>query len=832
MPLPIALRQWRRFRSTTAVLTLSGAVTLGLMLLAGFIMLLARGDITRDADKDALNIARAAGQDIARNLELYDLQLRSVAGQMQNPGVQALPPELRHAVLFAGVTHDEHVGFINVLDEHGDVIADSAGTVPRGGHWFIRDYFQAQRNSSTDTLFIGKPFGDEGKSMIPLSRRLTRPDGNFAGVVVGSARLDYFSELFKRFAVGAHGTITLLLDNGMIVQRIPAAPNEIGHIPRLNLLTAARDAEPVNLADPVDAQVRRFVLYRPKGLPLALAVGLAPAEVYAAWNSRAAAILSAILALGLLNAVLLWRLHRAAIKQQADEQELRNWEGKLREQGLQLRQLAEQHTATVEAEKQAHKDRVRLLDEVTHDMRTLLHGALTHAELIPRNGPLNPEQADHLASIHDDVEHLRDVAERFLLDARDGRATGLLLDPTDICGLVGQCRRMVSIAAEEKNLQLVFQTGAGLPGRVVTDGRRLGVILSNLLDNAIRHTEAGSVAVHTSLEKSGLCFVIKDTGRGMPEAQKQRLLGEGNDADEAFGTTHGRGLSIVRRHVEALGGSINCLHNPDGGTIVSLTVPVTPAIAPEPRNTSAPERRTTVLVVDDSAISRKPTADLLRANGYRVTEAASGEAALRLAGDNDFDLLLMDGRMAGMSGPETARRIRALPKGRGSMPIIVLSATPRRDGLQAWQPVSISFYIEKATEPDELLKAVRRLARPPAASRAHPAGLSPDAVDDSQLRSFGKGVLSMRNLLDSGVPAADQAMITETAHRTGGDAGQLGFTALAAECRRFEQAREAGTEPASARATLIGAVDDVLLELRQRFQEPMKGEARSAMPTT
>jgi len=237
-------------------------------------------------------------------------------------------------------------------------------------------------------------------------------------------------------------------------------------------------------------------------------------------------------------------------------------------------------------------------------------------------------------------------------------------------------------------------------------------------------------------------------------------------------------------------------------------------------------------VVDDSPISRKPTADLLRANGYRVTEAASGEAALRLAGDNDFDVLLMDGRMAEMSGPESARRIRALPRGRGSMPIIVLSATPRRDGLQAWQQVSISFYIEKASDSGELLQALRQAAGLPGASRAKPASLPPDAVDDSQLRAFGEGVRTMLNLLDSGLSGADQAMIGESAHRTGGDAGQLGFTALATECRRFEQARAAGREPASSRETLIRAADDVLAELRQRFQEPMKGEARSAMPTT
>ena len=831
MPPLAALRRWRPFRSTTAVLSLSGGVTLGLMLLAGFVMLLARGDVTRDADKDALNVARAAGQDIARNLELYDLQLRSVARQMQNPEVQALPPALRRAILFNGMARDEHVGFINVLNEHGDVVADSATAVPRGGNWAGRDYFRAQRASSRDALFIGDPFGKENESlsMIPLSRRLTHPDGSFAGVVVGSVRLDYFADLFNRFSVGPHGTITLLHDNGRILQRVPAAPQEIGHVPTPNLPLQSGSRMPADVADPVDRQVRRFVLYRLEGLPLTVAVGLAQVDIYAAWNRRAAIILLAMVALGVLNAWLLLRLRKASIKREADGI-------RLRDQALELKQRAEQRTAMMAAQKQAHERRTRQLDEVTHDMRTALHSLLGNADLVLRKGPLTPEQMPHLASLRSAGEHLRDLAGRFLRDARDGCEADLLLEPTDIRALIGQCRSMVSLNADQKKLRVTFEADAALPDRVVTDCNRLKAILGNLLFNAIRYTDQGSVALHASLGSAGLRCVLTDTGRGMPEAQIRRLTGEDDTAGDAPAAASGMGLSIVRRHIEALGGSIRCLHNPGGGTIIILEVPVTPALPAEPAGQPLPVRGLHLLVVDDSPVSREPTADMLRAAGYRVTEASSGEEAVQQASDNRFDVALMDMRMAGMSGPETARRIRALPGEHGRTPIIALSATPRADGLAAWQQAGISDYVEKSRDMSELLHTVARAASAATADSVLACRQSamppPTEPEQRHLRALAEEVLAMRALLDKPVRDTDQIMLNELVHRAAGDTSQFGFTTLAAECRRYEQASQSGAAASEPRARLVREADDALTELLQRLQEARNGEARSAMPVT
>ena len=224
---------------------------------------------------------------------------------------------------------------------HGDVIADSASATPRQGNFGGRDYFLAQRHGSTDRLFIGEPFDRiHGRfTLIALSRRLSHPDGSFAGVVMGTVRLAYFARVFAAFSIGRHGTITLLHDSGAILQRRPAAPNEIGHIAATTLLQTVHPLLPTDAADPVDRRLRQFVLYRVPGLPLTVAVGLAPQDIYAAWRSRAAVTLLSVLALGLLNTAAAAAPAHALRAQAANE-------AALREKGLELMELAHQRRDT------------------------------------------------------------------------------------------------------------------------------------------------------------------------------------------------------------------------------------------------------------------------------------------------------------------------------------------------------------------------------------------------------------------------------------------------------------------------------------------------------
>lgn len=887
MTLPAPLLRWRIFRSTGAVLAVCGAVTLGLMLLAASVMLLARRDATRDADRSASNIARAAGQDIARTLGLYDLALRTVARQVQQPAVRALPPDLRQALLFDGAARDADFGFINVLDAHGDVIADSASVTPRRGNFGGRDYFLAQRHGSTDRLFIGEPFDRiHGRfTLIALSRRLSNQDGSFAGVVMGTVRLAYFARLFAAFAIGPHGTITLLHDSGAILQRRPAAPDDIGHVAATTLLQTVHPLLPTDAADPVDRHLRHFVLYRVPGLPLTVAVGLAPQDIYAAWRQRAAVTLLSVLALGLLNAALMLRLRHAVRTQRASE-------ATLREKGMELVAFAQQRSDALAAEKQAHDRRARRLSEVSHDMRTLLHGILGNADLVRSRGDLNGEQAHCLAALRSAAEHLRETANRFLHDVGLGdEAARPDLKPTDLHALLDQCRAMIELAAEEKGLQVAFETDPRLPDLIVTDATRLGVILWNLLDNAIKYTDRGSVTLNASREANGVQFVIVDTGRGMPAAQRRKLQDDPSTGDPQPGLS-GLGLSIVRRRTGELGGTIQCMSNPGGGTIICLTLPARPVPAttpggfgtPAPQSrepgapvpqssapgTAAPQSREPgapalqsrepsapvpelrgpgapvpelrrpgaptagealrVLVVDDSEISRDTTAGLLRAAGLQVSEANSGEAAVDCARDGAFDAVVMDVRMAGISGLDAAQQIRALPGQAGQAPIILLSAQLPDDAHAAWQMAGIDTCLEKPCDQMRLLQAIRRTTGRGSAGGTPVRPRDDNGIAPHHFQMLADEVSAMVAMLEDDGRSLDDEALGDQVHRVAGDAAELRFTALAQACRDFERAARAGDNRTQPARVVHQAAQDALHSLSQRLQDPRKGVARSASP--
>ncbi len=827
MTLPAPLLRWRIFRSTGAALAVCGAVTLGLMLLAAGVMLLARRDATRDADRDAMNIARAAGQDIARTLGLYDLALRTVARQVQQPAVRALPPDLRQALLFDGAARDADFGFINVLDAHGDVIADSTSATPRRGNFRGRDYFLAQRHGSTDRLFIGEPFDRiHGRwTLIALSRRLSNQDGSFAGVVMGTVRLAYFARLFAAFAIGPHGTITLLHDSGAILQRRPAAPEEIGHVAATTLLQTVHPLLPTDAADPVDRDLRHFVLYRVPGQPLTVAVGLAPQDIYAAWRRRAAVTLLSVLALGLLNAALLLFLRHAMHTRRASE-------ATLREKEQELSESTQQRTAALAAEKQAHDRRARRLSDVSHDMRTLLHGILGNADLLRSKGALNPDQSRCLVALRSAAEHLRETANRFLRDAdRDDDGVRPNLKPTDIRALLELCRALFELKAREKGLQLSFETDPRLPDLVVTDGMWLGGILGNLLDNAIKCTDRGSVTLHAAPEAKGVEFVIADTGRGMPEAQRRRLHDEPTTGDPPTGLS-GHGLSIIRRRTTDLGGRIRCMPNPGGGTIICLTLtaqPV-PAVPPGRRDTSSAGDAAHVLVVDDSEISRDVTAGLLRAAGLQVSEANSGEAAVECAREGSFDAVIMDLRMAGISGLDAARQIRALPGRPARTPIVLLSAKLPEDAHTAWQTAGIDTCLEKPCDQRRLLQAIRRVTGRTAAGETprHPSGEHGLAPHHFQM--LDDEVTTLLAMLEDEDRELDDEELGDQVHRVAGDAAELRFTALAQACRDFERAARAGDNRAQTARAVRAAAQDAVRSLSQRLQPPKKGVARSASP--
>jgi signal transduction histidine kinase/DNA-binding NarL/FixJ family response regulator len=826
-----ALAGLRRWRTAPVLLAASAVVTFLFLALCVGLLFEARHDAVAAADRDADNIAALAAQDIARNIELYDLSLQGVAQALQLPGLDGYPPAVRQMLLFDHAANARYLGFINVLNEAGDVVADSHAVPPRSGNFAGRDYFQVQKHDPQDSLFIGRPFltGPDQPATVPLSRRLTHPDGSFAGVVVGSLRLAYVRALFSQLALGPADSIALLRNDGLVLLRLPFAQDDIGRMLPAGApwyRFAAGGSPRQTGTEPGDPEPRRYTFRRVGDLPLAIAVGRAERDIAAPWHARAVRILGAIAALCTLNLLLILLLRRA---------------------------LREQAQAEASA-RQAQTDNTRFLAAISHDLQTPLVGILGYADQLAADPGLSPQQGRLLGALTTAAAHMRDVIKQVLvMSGPDAFTAAPRRVDTDLVDLVAVCRCLVEPDAAAKGLHLSSWVEPGMPTRAVLDAVQVRQIVGNLLHNAVKYTTRGAIALRLSGDDRHLRFEIADTGPGIPARLRVRLFQAYDRLEAASGPIEGFGLGLsnAARLASGMGGRIGYTDNPGGGSLFWVEIPVEPPPPPLPAAppATAPRR---ILLVDDEAICRDITAGQLRAAGHQVTEAADGAEAVRQAAAQAFDLVLMDMRMPGLSGLEACRAIRALDGARGTVPIVAVTADLSAPQQGGWQAAGITRYLGKPFRRAELLMAVAEAARgapdpdppvgppfgppfgrtapdptpadpPPAADAAIPPLLDPEVFEplatrmppaevQAKLEDVADRIeILLTRLRDH---AADAGGLAGLLHDMQGIGGALGLTALTTAIR---QVRTAGADAAGARAELIGVAERSLQVLYYRL---------------
>lgn len=282
------------------------AVGLLMMALCATVLYESRLDALDRARETSRNVALVAQRDIERNFELYALSLQAVVDGFDDPEIMGLPPRLRRQVLFDRATTAKYLGSMLVLDASGNIVIDSAGDIPRKGNFADRDYFTIQRDRPDAGLYVSRPFQSRlrnGASSIALSRRLSHPDGSFAGVAMIAVNLEYFHSLFAGLSLGPHGAISLIARNGIMIMRQPYDQKVIGRDIRTastfrQFLTAAQGSF-VDRSS-IDG-VRRLYYFRNfADLPLIVMVAEAEPDIYVAWRRRAITIgsLMGVLAAG------------------------------------------------------------------------------------------------------------------------------------------------------------------------------------------------------------------------------------------------------------------------------------------------------------------------------------------------------------------------------------------------------------------------------------------------------------------------------------------------------------------------------------------------------
>ena len=315
----------------------------------------------------------------------------------------------------------------------------------------------------------------------------------------------------------------------------------------------------------------------------------------------------------------------------------------------------------------------------SHELRTPLHAILGIAEQLQKS-PLDASQQEGLAVLQDAAATLLALVSDLLDLARiDSGKLELRMEPTPLAPLVDQTLSLVRPAAEDKGLCLSLDRAAGLPVTIITDRLRLRQVLLNLLGNAVKFTDRGSVTL--SLDRLSddrgrvrLRFRVSDTGIGIPPDEQLRIFESFAQVDASLSRARGGvglGLSISQRLAELLGGKLELTSQVGSGSQITFTMACEVSEDSGDSDNSASRIETlatpplssasrSILVIDNAPANRYVAAALLREAGYRVEVASSGEEALRMIGRKRFDAALLDLHMPGMDGLELAAALRDL----------------------------------------------------------------------------------------------------------------------------------------------------------------------------